>query len=463
MSIRWKFASALAVVAAIVSFGAAAGAYVSTDRELRGATDEFLEERADEFNAGERGMSDDSLVDEAAVSRETFADYDAVTQILDDSLEPVLSLPYTLLPVEDVDRSVALDKDKMVFRNVEVDGVRYRMVTAPLAAGGAVQIARELTETERVLAGLLGSLILLGTGATILAASIGWVIAWRVTTPMTRLESSAREIAATEDLTVPIGDDYRRDEIGSLARSFGAMVLALRTSKEQQHRLIMDASHELRTPLTSLRMNTEMLNYIDELDPLDRSRVITSLSDELGELTDLVTELVDLATAQSDLDAVVESVDLGETARAVIRRLERRYSVSIDFAEASPAIVQGVQGRVERVISNLVDNALKHGRPPVSVSVVGASVMVADHGDGVTEEALPHIFDRFYRATEARDRPGSGLGLSIVRQVVDDFGGHVEVRNLDGGGAEITATFAPAEAASSEHSRRWSMRQPTQA
>lgn len=462
MSIRWKFALALAVVAAIVSFGAATGAYISTDRELRSATDDFLEERADEFNAGERGMSDDSLVDEAAISVETFADYDAVTQILDDSLEPVLSLPYTILPVEDIDRSVAVNQDRMVFRNVEIEGVHYRMVTAPLAAGGAVQIARELTETEQVLAGLLGSLVLLGTGATIAAASIGWVIAWRVTTPMQRLESSARQIAATEDLTVSIGDNYGRDEIGSLARSFGAMVLALRTSREQQHRLIMDASHELRTPLTSLRMNTEMLNHIDELDPLDRSRVITSLAAELAELTDLVTELVDLATAQSDLDAVVEPVDLGEAARAVVRRSERRYSVPITFHEERPATVQGVQGRVERVISNLIDNALKHGRPPVSVSVVGPSVIVSDNGDGVSDEALPHVFDRFYRATEARDRPGSGLGLSIVRQVVDDFGGHVDVRNLEGGGAEITATFAPPELLPT-NGKRWSMRQPTEA
>lgn len=463
MSIRWKFALALAVVAALVSFGAATGAYIATDRELRDATDEFLTERSNQFNEGQRGVRDNDLDAEVAISYETLADYDAVTQILDDTGKSVLALSLPRLPIEEIDIGVAIHQDKMVFRNVEIEGASFRMVTAPLAKGGAVQVARELTETERVLTGLLGSLVALGAGATALAASIGWVIAWRVTSPMQRLEASARHIALTEDLSVVVGEDKQQDEIGSLARSFNAMVTALRTSREQQHRLIMDASHELRTPLTSLRMNTEMLHHIDELDDEDRFKVITGLSAELGELTDLVSELVDLATDQADMEAVPEDVDLVDIAQRVIRRAERRYSVPITFSEDAAEIVQGIPGRIERVVTNLVDNALKHGRPPVSVTVSATSITVTDSGDGITQEALPHVFDRFYRANEARDRPGSGLGLSIVDQIIRDAGGTIEVMNRPEGGARFTASFPTSGATQPSQTRRWSARQPTQA
>src|SRR5262249_21657074 len=139
----------------------------------------------------------------------------------------------------------------------------------------------------------------------------------------------------------------------------------------------------------------------------------------------------------------LERVSLGDLARAVAARTQRRSECTVVVDDTTAAEVVGRPRQLERAISNLVDNALKYGSPagPVEIVVDGTTVTVRDRGPGIGQEDLGRIFDRFYRAVEARSEPGSGLGLSIVDEIVRSHGGSVFARNRDGGGAEVGFTL----------------------
>jgi two-component system sensor histidine kinase MprB len=121
-----------------------------------------------------------------------------------------------------------------------------------------------------------------------------------------------------------------------------------------------------------------------------------------------------------------------------------RHAPDVEFvADLRPAVVEATPDRLARAVNNLLDNAARHSRPGalVEISAGPEGVRVRDHGDGVAESDLPHLFDRFYRGAAARGLPGTGLGLAIVRQVAEQHGGSVRAANAPGGGAEFTLTL----------------------
>jgi two-component system sensor histidine kinase MprB len=229
------------------------------------------------------------------------------------------------------------------------------------------------------------------------------------------------------------------------------MVESLAESQDQQQRLISDASHEMRTPLTSLRTNLELLARAElaapgSLSAEDRRAVIDDLQFETGELTALLTELVELATDRAGGEESVP-VDLTVLTSGVAERARRRTGRAISVVgpdgtgtgtgTGTGVVVTVRQHMIERAVSNLIDNAVKYSPDgaPVDVIVDGTRVEVRDHGNGIADADLPRIFDRFYRATEARTAPGSGLGLAIVSQIVEGHGGRVFAGNHGGGAA----------------------------
>ena len=131
-------------------------------------------------------------------------------------------------------------------------------------------------------------------------------------------------------------------------------------------------------------------------------------------------------------------------AEAVERARRNRPAVTFEL-DAEESLVHGVPGQIERAISNLLDNAAKWSSPggTVEVGVRGPEVTVRDHGPGIAEEDLPHVFDNFYRAPSARGMPGSGLGLAIVRRVAESNGGGVTVERAEGGGTLVRLRVAP--------------------
>ena len=219
------------------------------------------------------------------------------------------------------------------------------------------------------------------------------------------------------------------------------MLAALGQSREQQQQLVQDAGHELRTPLTSLRTNVETLQRYPDLPAETRDSILGDLESETRELGALVDELVQLATDTWD-DEPEDELSLDQIAERVVERTRRRTGriVEID-AQSAPMI--GRPRELTRAIGNLVDNAAKFSDAPtpVEVTVRPGFVSVRDCGPGIAAEDQPHLFDRFYRAADARSKPGSGLGLAIVDQIVRAHGGTVSVSNAPDGGAIFTVQF----------------------
>jgi two-component system sensor histidine kinase MprB len=221
---------------------------------------------------------------------------------------------------------------------------------------------------------------------------------------------------------------------------------ALDASVHAQRQLVADASHELRTPVTSLRTNVEILQQTPDMDPGERQSMLGEVVDQIEELTLLMNDLIDLARGDEP-GVESEDVRLDLVVGEVIERARKRTPGTPIEVELEPTIVAGLPARLERAVSNLVDNAIKYSPPgePVEVALQGKELTVRDHGPGISVEDLPHVFDRFYRGAEARGRPGSGLGLAIVRQVVDQQGGSVVAEQDPGGGTLIRMRLAGAE------------------
>ena len=179
-------------------------------------------------------------------------------------------------------------------------------------------------------------LLLIALAGTIVAASLAWLIARRIVRPIEQLTTDARPTSPRPKTSTTRSTSSRRDEIGRLASSFNSMLDALRTSREQQRRLVLDASHELRTPLTALRTNIDLLRRARSFDQDQRDELLGETDLELRELTDLVSELVELAT-DTHTEEAVEQIDLGELVDRVVTRQQRRTGREITLDIDQPA------------------------------------------------------------------------------------------------------------------------------
>jgi two-component system sensor histidine kinase MprB len=293
---------------------------------------------------------------------------------------------------------------------------------------------------ERTLDRLGWVLSFIGGLGIVVAGICGFAVARSALRPVRRLSAAAEHIAETEELTpIPVTGD---DELASLATSFNDMLAALASSRDRQRRLVADAGHELRTPLTSLRTNIELLAQANDrggMSPQQRNEIISDITAQSEELSTLVGDLVELARDEP-LPQTPERLDLAEVcARAVTRARRRAPSVHFDVRIA-PWWVVGESNILERAVLNLLDNAAKWSPPngTVTVRLAAGILTVADNGPGIKHDDLPRVFDRFFRAEDARTQPGSGLGLSIVRQAVVRHGGSVSATNTPTGGALFT-------------------------
>lgn len=465
MSLRSRLAILFGLLALVVSAIVGAASYQATRSEVAESTDRFLKLRAVEVTQGIREQpgsprlrpgrdnninnSDDAGAAGGAgaqLDRLPF-DPDAVVQVTNrDGV--VLSSSSAELPITDevdklIDERPRLDENAPdQYEDVKIDGTSYRMYTRALPGGGAIQVARSTTENDAVLSVLVSRIGIIGLIATVLAAFAGWWIARRTTRPLRRLADVAGTVADTRDFSVdvPVG---RQDEIGQLAGSFREMLIALETSREQQHRLVLDAGHELRTPLTSLRANVEMLQRIERrpdaaLTPEDRRELLQAINSEVGELSNLFTELMELATDSHDADAPMAPVDLADVVSRSVERWQGRVDREISLV-AESAMVSGNEAMIERAVTNLLGNAHKFSPPgePIDVVVWDGFVSVRDRGPGIPVADRARVFDRFYRADATRTMPGSGLGLAIVAQIVERHGGETWVAESEHGGADV--------------------------
>ena len=433
MSLRWKVALAMAAIVSVTTVFVGVIGYRTTKDRLYAEVDRSLLEVDGRINDRRFGL-DTRLPDrsplpglvaqvigpDGTVSQSTFPE---VVELTDDQL------------------AVIGTNRRSHFSTVDTPTGEYRVRTIGFPRG-AVQVGRSLAETNRLLQSLRTRTLLLVVLVAAAAIGAGLWLAGRVTASLRRLTSAAEHVEATGQLDVKTfesGDD----EVGRLSVAFDRMLGALARSKEEQHRLVQDAGHELRTPLTSVRTNLDTLQRYPDLSDTARDEIIADLHAETEELTELVNEIVAVASGGAAEEAP-ERFDLAAVVSDVAARYERRTGRSIQLVTTG-SMVTAQRSGVQRAVSCLLDNARKFDltNGPIEVTVSNGAVTVADRGPGIPEADLEHVFDRFYRADEARTMSGSGLGLSIVRAGAARHGGEVCAAHRDGGGAAVGSRLIP--------------------
>ncbi len=451
MSLRWRWAFTLALVAAVAIGAAIASSIIATRTELNDQIDRDLSARV---AAGDRFENLERLPQPGLGRRgpgiPQIVDLDAIVQLIDSSGEVVFRLDpgVSTLPVTEDDLALARDGGPPILRDADLEGARHRMITAQLderlgrfigmTSIGAVQVAVDASGVDDAVAALTGRLIVLGLIGIALVAGTGWLLAGRAVRPIVSLTDTAETVAATERLDTAL-DEQAPAEIGRLATAFRSMLGSLESSRRQQQRLVSDASHEFRTPLTALKTSLETLSRQGgNLGEEDRKLLLDGAIREADQLADLSAELVALATDFKHSDEPASEVDLLEVAEVVAQRFRHRTDSEI-VVTGEGTMVQGRRSQLDRAISNLLDNAAKWNAEgaPIEVEVAGSKLSVRDHGTGIAEEDLPHVFERFHRGVAARSEDGSGLGLAIVEHIVSAHGGTVFAGNHPDGGAEV--------------------------
>ncbi len=303
-------------------------------------------------------------------------------------------------------------------------------VPAGLMATTLDQLARDLVMT------VVLAFIAFGLGI--------WVLSQRVLGPLKRVTDAAAHVSGSDlSLRVPVPDT--RDEIHDLAMAINNMLGRLQESFETQRRFTADASHELRTPVTAIAGHASYLVRRTSPTPAQQESLMV-IQREAERMGKLVNDLLELARADAGFTvnkAPMNLVEVAESVRDEVSRVSPGAEVSVS-ARRALAEVMGDAERLKQVILNLVMNAINAGASRVTVSVAqeGKQVRleVLDDGAGIPPEALPHIFERFYRVDGARSTRGngSGLGLAIVKWIVQQHEGTVSVESRLGEGTVFT-------------------------
>jgi two-component system sensor histidine kinase MprB len=436
MSFRLRLTLAAAAAVALAVAVACAIAYVVVGRQLYGEVDSSLRGQAElALQTGSPGSP--QFPPPPRFSSLYYMQIVSSTGVIVRRTE----FSTDVLPVTQQALTAARVPNSLSLSDMTVRGAHLRVATVSLGGGFSLQIARRLSDADTVLAQLRTWFLLVAIGGVALAALLGAFVARAALRPVRRLTAAAEHVAETHDLTRRI-EVSGSDELNRLAVSFNTMLAALEQAVAAQRQLVADASHELRTPLTSLRTNFEVLMRPGGLPDESRRKLERDVHRQFEGMAALVGDIVELAR-DGETNADEDDVRLDVLVADAVERAERNRG-DVRFAFVSqPTLVRGVPARLDRAVTNLLDNAAKWTPPGEVVEVEVDStgkVSVRDHGPGIDDDDLPFIFDRFYRSAEARNLPGSGLGLAIVRQVAEAHGGHVTVERPSDGGTRFVLT-----------------------
>jgi two-component system OmpR family sensor kinase len=343
---------------------------------------------------------------------------------------------------------------------------QWRVVEALNTNGDVLVVAVPLDEVQRTVSRLRTIEAVVGVVVLALLGLAAFFLVRRSLRPLVAVEAAAEAIA-DGDLSQRVPESDPRTEVGSLSRSFNAMVSQIETafeersrseaearaSEDRMRRFVGDASHELRTPLTSIRGFAELYRQGALPAPEDVSRAMARVEGEAARMGLLVEDLLLLARLDQQRPLERQAVDLLELAGDAVQdahAVDPARDVRLEVVAKGPApVVSGDAPRLRQVLGNLVTNALTHTPAGTSVVVrVGTAdrtawVEVSDHGPGIPAEDRERVFERFFRADTSRTRAsgGSGLGLSIVSALVAAHGGTVTAADTPGGGATFRVTL----------------------
>ena len=408
LRLRTILAAGAATMLAVVVLGSAVDVLVA--RHLRHELDRSLRTRA--VGVAQLAVSAPALITTPGALDAPAGGTQALVEVIDSKHRIVarsLSLGGRVLPGSLAQDAISGDAAR--YRTIRFGGDELRVYAAPLAnvsGGGAVLVAASTADLSNTISTLHGLTII----AALLAAGVGAgaaaLLLRGALQPLARLDRAAGEIGRTGDPSRRLPDPHRADEVGRLATTLNAMLDSLERARESERRFVADASHELRTPLTALRGNVAHLARHGATPAL-----VADLEADAERLARLADDLLTLSREEA-APPPAEDVRLDELAHAA----------GGDHVDAEAVTVTGDRAALERSLSNLVENARRHGRGAVTVTVRSdgehALLSVADEGEGVHLLDRERVFERFYG-------DGSGLGLAIVRATAERHGGRAYV------------------------------------
>ena len=326
-------------------------------------------------------------------------------------------------------------------------GLRFesRLLAVPLREGTRRRIVIVGTSTEaktESLADLLQLLFLGGPIALLLASIAAYWVAKAALRPVDEMRARATRVSASEPgRRLPVSPTD--DEISRLGTTLNAMLDRLDEALAHERRFVADASHELRTPLAIVKTEVD-LALLHSRSPEELRAALSSVSEETDRLVQLAEDLLIMAqTDQGELPIRLARSDIGELACGAVRRFAHRAeehgrAVVIEVEHELRVPVDRL--RIDQALDNLLDNALRYGAGPVTISASShdgsIEIHVLDRGLGFPTDFLGRAFERFSRADSSGRPRGSGLGLAIVEAIAQAHGGHAQVANREGGGAD---------------------------
>jgi signal transduction histidine kinase len=418
------------IVVAVLLFGIASVLLVS--HQLRGSLDTALRERAQAV--AELAVSAPAVLGAPGALESPVSGRQIVVEVIDARgriLARSLTLGVQLLP-EDRLVDEALRAGRPGFETIRITGRSFRMYAAPIAqaggaaAGGAVLVASDTSDISQTIHHLSIVLTLSGAAAALLAVLAAALLTRRGLRPLRRLAAGAGEIERTADPARRLPDAGAGDEISKLTGVLNRMLASLEQARTSERRFLADASHELRTPVTALRGNAEYAAR-HGADP----EVLADLERDAARLARLVDALLVLER-EAATTGELSVFDLGDLARDVAREAGVS-SERVRLGELQAAQVRADEPAIRRVLENLIENALVHGPSDGRVTITArrnrdrALLTVEDEGPGPDPSHRDRLFERFWRGPDASDRPGSGLGLSIVAAIVERHDGRITV------------------------------------
>jgi signal transduction histidine kinase len=450
MSLRWRFTliSTLILALFIAIFGVLA--VFSVRYFMINRVDESLDQQATaalRWIILHQATDLTTVMNSNTVSPVFFVVYDDQGRILDSKAD---------LPITPAYLDRALAGERVTVTEPLPDGGNIRSLLEPIPdlpdpntglsnVLGVLQASTPLTfiddiinETTFLLA--IASVILLAVGAT-----GAHLLTGRVFRTVGTLTRRVHQIELSQDLSQRLPETNSQDEVGNLIRTFNGLLTRLEAAFDTQRRFVADSSHELRTPLTVIKSNVHLLGQTS--DPAERTELLQVTDGEVSRLNRMIDDLLYMAQMQAghDLKPVLRPVELDSLildvfARARPLALLKNQKLSLIHEDiASP---MGDREQLQHLLLNLLDNAIKYTGDG-GVITLGlwndrgwARIEISDNGPGVEERDLPHIFDRFYRTSAARQnqRNGSGLGLAIVKSITEAHGGRIEVYSRLGQG-----------------------------
>ena len=368
--------------------------------------------------------------------------------------------PYRNLPVSASSLNAARQNQSEFF-TITDSGVSepVRFYSAPIIQNGGlagiVQVAQSLGPVNDTLTRLLTT-ILLGTPLLIAIAGFGgYFLAARALTPIDKMTRTAQRISA-EDLSARLELPGTNDEVGRLAATFDHMIQRLDEAFQRERQFTSDASHELRTPLAAMQAIISVIRQ-ERRSPEDYEQALDDLAEETDRMKSLTEDLLKLARNDTNNSYVFEPLDLSVLLTDLnesLQTLAENKGLVIKREIEDNVIITGDSDALIRLFVNLLDNAIKYTREgEIKTSLHRANdgsveVSIKDSGQGIPQEDLPHIFERFYRVEQSRSTRGTGLGLSIASQIAQAHGGEISAKSVTGKGATFTVRlpFTPPDA-----------------